>query len=106
MSKLPKDAHQDTIAARWAVDSDEQHGAVIPPLYMSSNFAFDVVPPDVEVPFDHRHAAVRQVEEALLPTLDDVHHARGLVPRMGSQLRLRRVGTHSQGNHRQRAITW
>jgi cystathionine gamma-synthase len=41
MSKLPKDAHQDTIAARWAVDSDEQHGAVIPPLYMSSNFAFE-----------------------------------------------------------------
>lgn len=40
MSKLPKDAHQDTIAARWAVDSDTQHGAVIPPLYMSSNFAF------------------------------------------------------------------
>ena len=40
MSKIPKNAHQDTIAARWAVDSDEQHGAVIPPLYMSSNFSF------------------------------------------------------------------
>ena len=41
MSKIPKNAHQDTIAARWAVDSDEQHGAVIPPLYMSSNFSFE-----------------------------------------------------------------
>lgn len=41
MSKIPKNAHQDTIAARFAIDSDEQHGAVIPPLYMSSNFSFE-----------------------------------------------------------------
>ena len=40
MSKLPKKAKQDTIAARWAIDSDEQHGAVIPPVYLSSNFSF------------------------------------------------------------------
>jgi len=41
MSKIPKNAHQDTIAARWAIDTDETHGAVIPPLYLSSNFSFE-----------------------------------------------------------------
>jgi cystathionine gamma-synthase len=40
MSKIPDSAHQDTLAARFAVDSDDAHGAVIPPLYMSSNFSF------------------------------------------------------------------
>jgi len=40
MSKLPDKAHPETIAARYAIDSDEQHGAVIPPLYLSSNFSF------------------------------------------------------------------
>jgi cystathionine gamma-synthase len=29
-----------TIAARAAIESDTQHGAVVPPLYLSSNFAF------------------------------------------------------------------
>jgi cystathionine gamma-synthase len=41
MSKIPDTVHQDTLAARYAVDSDEAHGAVIPPLYMSSNFSFE-----------------------------------------------------------------
>jgi cystathionine gamma-synthase len=40
MSTIPKGAHQDTFAARYAVNSDETHGAVIPPLHMSSNFSF------------------------------------------------------------------
>jgi len=40
MSTNPESVHQDTLAARYAVDSDEAHGAVIPPLYMSSNFSF------------------------------------------------------------------
>jgi len=40
MSKIPDSVHQDTLAARYAVNSDEAHGAVIPPLYMSSNFSF------------------------------------------------------------------
>jgi cystathionine gamma-synthase len=40
MSTIPDSAHQDTLAARYAVNSDETHGAVIPPLYMSSNFSF------------------------------------------------------------------
>jgi cystathionine gamma-synthase len=40
MSKLPDTIHQDTLAARYAIDCDEAHGAVIPPLYMSSNFSF------------------------------------------------------------------
>ena len=40
MSKLPDSIHQDTLAARYAIDSDEAHGAVIPPLYLSSNFSF------------------------------------------------------------------
>ena len=40
MSKFSNSVHQDTLAARFAVDSDEAHGAVIPPLYMSSNFSF------------------------------------------------------------------
>lgn len=29
-----------TIAVRASIESDEQHGAVVPPLYLSSNFAF------------------------------------------------------------------
>jgi len=40
MSKISDSVHQDTLAARYAVNSDETHGAVIPPLYMSSNFSF------------------------------------------------------------------
>lgn len=40
MSKLPETIHQDTLAARYAIDSDQAHGAVIPPLYLSSNFSF------------------------------------------------------------------
>jgi len=40
MSTIPDSAHQQTLAARYAVDSDDNHGAVIPPLYMSSNFSF------------------------------------------------------------------
>jgi cystathionine gamma-synthase len=34
-------AKQQTIAARYAIDTDKTHGAVIPPLYMSSNFSFE-----------------------------------------------------------------
>jgi cystathionine gamma-synthase len=41
MGYSPDDLHPDTLAARFAVDSDESHGAVIPPLYLSSNFSFD-----------------------------------------------------------------
>jgi cystathionine gamma-synthase len=41
MSKLPDTIHQDTLAARHAIDSDDAHGAVIPPLYLSSNFSFN-----------------------------------------------------------------
>jgi cystathionine gamma-synthase len=32
--------HRDTIAVRHGVNTDSNHGAVIPPLYMSSTFAF------------------------------------------------------------------
>ena len=40
MGTIPDTVHQDTLAARYAVNSDEAYGAVIPPLYMSSNFSF------------------------------------------------------------------
>ena len=40
MSKFSGNEQQQTLAARFAVDSDGNHGAVIPPLYMSSNFSF------------------------------------------------------------------
>ena len=40
MSTIPGTTHQDTLAARYALNSDEAYGAVIPPLYMSSNFSF------------------------------------------------------------------
>jgi cystathionine gamma-synthase len=41
MSDLPKaNRHQATVAARYGVNCDQSHGAVIPPLYMSSTFAF------------------------------------------------------------------
>jgi cystathionine gamma-synthase len=41
MSDLPEShRHQETVAARYGVNCDKNHGAVIPPLYMSSTFAF------------------------------------------------------------------
>ena len=41
MSVLPDtQQHQETVAARYGVNCDDNHGAVIPPLYMSSTFAF------------------------------------------------------------------
>ena len=41
MSVLPSTAqHPETVAARYGVNCDKNHGAVIPPLYMSSTFAF------------------------------------------------------------------
>ena len=41
MPNDPKKRHPDTTAARHALDSDPVHGAVIPPLYLSSNFSFE-----------------------------------------------------------------
>ncbi len=32
--------HRDTIAVNYGINSDSNHGAVIPPLYLSSTFAF------------------------------------------------------------------
>jgi len=41
MSERPEsNRHQETVAARYGVNCDKNHGAVIPPLYMSSTFAF------------------------------------------------------------------
>lgn len=42
MSLKPDTAqHPETVAARYGVDCDGNHGAVIPPLYMSSTFSFE-----------------------------------------------------------------
>jgi cystathionine gamma-synthase len=42
MSVRPNTAqHPETVAARYGVNCDKNHGAVIPPLYMSSTFAFE-----------------------------------------------------------------
>jgi cystathionine gamma-synthase len=40
MSTRSTRVHPDTAAARHAIDSDGNHGAVVPPLYLSSNFSF------------------------------------------------------------------
>ncbi len=37
----PAERHPCTAAARHGVDADPAHGAVMPPLYLSSNFSFD-----------------------------------------------------------------
>ena len=37
----PPAPHPATLAARHGVNSDSAHGAVMPPLYLSSNFSFD-----------------------------------------------------------------
>jgi cystathionine gamma-synthase len=37
---MSKTANAATIAARAAIESDTQHGAVVPPLHLSSNYAF------------------------------------------------------------------
>ncbi|HEY9747011.1 MAG TPA: cystathionine gamma-synthase [Oculatellaceae cyanobacterium] len=36
-----KNCQPSTIAARSGIESDRQHGAVMPPLYLSSNYTFD-----------------------------------------------------------------
>ncbi len=36
----PNQTHTGTRAVRASIESDTQHGAVVPPLYLSSNFAF------------------------------------------------------------------
>jgi cystathionine gamma-synthase len=38
--KLPADAQAATIAVRAALDSDTQHGAVVPPIHLSSTYTF------------------------------------------------------------------
>ncbi|WP_432463884.1 cystathionine gamma-synthase [Agarivorans sp. QJM3NY_33] len=35
-----KDLHAATIAVRSGIESDSQHGAVVPPIYLSSNYSF------------------------------------------------------------------
>ena len=42
MTRRPpsRSANPHTIAARTGVDSDTAHGAVMPPLYLSSNYSF------------------------------------------------------------------
>ena len=38
--KLPEDSQSATKAVRTALDSDTQHGAVVPPIYLSSTYTF------------------------------------------------------------------
>jgi cystathionine gamma-synthase len=38
--KLPADAQAATLAVRAALDSDTQHGAVVPPIHLSSTYTF------------------------------------------------------------------
>jgi len=40
VSDMTKKINKDTIVTRTGLETDSQHGAVIPPLYLSSNFAF------------------------------------------------------------------
>ncbi|NWE54538.1 PLP-dependent transferase, partial [Brevundimonas sp. P7753] len=40
MSRAARPADPRTIAARSGVDTDTAHGAVMPPLYLSSNYSF------------------------------------------------------------------
>ena len=37
----PSNPHPCTTAARHGVNSDPAHGAVMPPIYLSSNYSFD-----------------------------------------------------------------
>lgn len=38
---MAKDTHKQTQAVRAGIESDAQHGAVIPPVYLSTNFSFN-----------------------------------------------------------------
>ncbi|MEM9529563.1 MAG: cystathionine gamma-synthase [Pseudomonadota bacterium] len=40
LSDLTPTPHAGTVAVRTGIESDAEHGAVVPPLYLSSNFAF------------------------------------------------------------------
>ena len=38
---MKKKLNKETIASKAGVGSDQQHGAIAPPLYLTSNFIFD-----------------------------------------------------------------
>ena len=38
---MKKKLNKETITSRAGIKSDEQHGSVVPPLYLSTNFVFD-----------------------------------------------------------------
>jgi cystathionine gamma-synthase len=40
INKLPADSQPATLAVRTALDTDTQHGAVVPPIYLSSTYSF------------------------------------------------------------------
>lgn len=52
---MDKDASKQTRAVRAAVESDTQHGAVIPPVYLTSNFSFQGF--DEPRPYDYTRTA-------------------------------------------------
>ena len=33
-------SHKATLAVRTGIETDQQHGAVVPPIYLSSNYTF------------------------------------------------------------------
>lgn len=37
---MDKDAHKQTLAVRAGIETDSQHGAVMPPVYLTTNFSF------------------------------------------------------------------
>ena len=38
---MKKKLNKETITSRAGIESDQQHGSVVPPLYLSTNFVFD-----------------------------------------------------------------
>lgn len=40
---MNKKRNKETVSSRAGIESDQQHGAIVPPIYLSTNFAFDEV---------------------------------------------------------------
>ncbi len=68
--------HPSTIAARQGVDTDKAHGAVMPPIYLSSNFSFDGL--DGKRPYDYTRSG-NPTRDVLADTLRELEGGAGCV---------------------------
>ena len=68
---MPKKLDKDTISSRAGVETDTQHGAIVPPLYLSSNFAFKELGKNQEYEYTRQANPTRDTLISALAELED-----------------------------------